>query len=43
VVHVTRNASTDTRVTVSNGAKVDVRGLLFWNGTSWQMIARRIR
>jgi hypothetical protein len=43
VVHVTRNSSTDSRVTVSNGATVQVRGLLFWNGTSWQMIARRIR
>ncbi len=43
VVHVTKNASTDSRVTVANGGTVQVRGLLFWNGTSWQMIARRIR
>jgi hypothetical protein len=43
VVHVTKNSSTDSRVAVSNGATVQVRGLLFWNGTSWQMIARRIR
>jgi hypothetical protein len=43
VVHVTRNSSTDVRVTVANGGTVQVRGLLFWNGTSWQMIARRIR
>jgi hypothetical protein len=43
VVHVTTNSSTDTRVTVANGGSVQVRGLLFWNGTSWQMIARRIR
>jgi hypothetical protein len=43
VVHVTRNSSTDSRVTVANGVTVQVRGLLFWNGTSWQMIARRIR
>ncbi len=43
VVHVTRNSSTDSRATVSNGATVQVRGLLFWNGTSWQLIARRIR
>lgn len=43
VVHVTKNASTDSRVSVANGATVQVRGLLFWNGTSWQMIARRIR
>jgi hypothetical protein len=43
VVHVTKTASTDSRVTVANGGNVQVRGLLFWNGTSWQMIARRIR
>ena len=43
VVHVTRTSATDSRVTVSNGITVQVRGLLFWNGTSWQMIARRIR
>jgi hypothetical protein len=43
VVHVTTNSSTDSRVTVANGLAVQVRGLLFWNGTSWQMIARRIR
>jgi len=43
VVHVTKTSSTDIRVTVTNGATVQVRGLLFWNGTSWQMIARRIR
>jgi hypothetical protein len=43
VVHVTRTSATDSRVSVTNGATVQVRGLLFWNGTSWQMIARRIR
>jgi hypothetical protein len=43
VVHVTKSSATDSRVSVSNGATVQVRGLLFWNGTSWQMIARRIR
>ena len=43
VVHVTKNASTDSRVSLANGLAVQVRGLLFWNGTSWQMIARRIR
>jgi hypothetical protein len=43
VVHVTKNASTDSRVSVANAGTVQVRGLLFWNGTSWQMIARRIR
>jgi len=43
VVHVTKIASTDSRVTVANGGTVMVRGLLFWNGTSWQLVARRIR
>ena len=43
VVHVTTVSATDKRVTVANGGTVQVRGLLFWNGTSWQMIARRIR
>ncbi|HKW76752.1 MAG TPA: DUF5666 domain-containing protein [Terriglobales bacterium] len=43
VVHVTTVGATDTRTSVANGASVRVRGLLFWNGTSWQMIARRIR
>ena len=43
VVHVTKTASTDSRVAVANCGSVPVRGLLFWNGTSWQMIARRIR
>ncbi|HEX3156368.1 MAG TPA: DUF5666 domain-containing protein [Candidatus Angelobacter sp.] len=43
VVHVTKTSSTDSRVSVANGSTVQVRGLLFWNGTSWQMIARRIR
>ncbi len=43
VVHVTTISATDKRVTVANGGTVQVRGLLFWNGTSWQMMARRIR
>jgi len=43
VVHATKIASTDSRVTVANGGTVQVRGLLFWNGTSWQLVARRIR
>jgi len=43
VVHVTRVSATDSRVTVANSNIVQVRGLLFWNGASWQMIARRIR
>ena len=43
VVHVTKTAATDSRVSVANGGTVQVRGLLFWNGTSWQLVARRIR
>ena len=43
VVHVTTNSNTDVRISITNGATADVRGLLFWNGTSWQMIARRVR
>jgi hypothetical protein len=43
VVHVTKVSGTDTRTTIANGGSVRVRGLLFWTGTSWQMIARRIR
>jgi hypothetical protein len=43
VVHVTVISGTDKRVTISNGATVEVRGLLFWTGTAWQMVARRIR
>jgi hypothetical protein len=43
VVHVTKVSATDTRKTVSNGTAVQVRGLLFWDGTAWQLIARRIR
>jgi len=44
VVHVTRVAATDNRFgVIANGSNLRIRGLLFWNGTSWQMIARRIR
>src|ERR1700731_4844878 len=43
VVHVTKTASTDSRVTVANGGSVQVRGPRFWNGTSWGMTARRVR
>lgn len=43
VVHVTVISATDKRVSISNAATVEVRGLLFWTGTSWQMVARRIR
>ncbi len=43
VVQVTKVSATDTRKTVSNGTAVQVRGLLFWDGAAWQLIARRIR
>ena len=43
VVHVTKVSATDTRKAPANGGSVQVRGLLFWDGTSWQLIARRIR
>ncbi len=43
VVHVIKSTETDTRITVANGAAAQVRGLLFWDGTAWQLVARRIR
>ena len=43
VVHVTKSAATDVRTTPANGGTARVRGLLFWDGTAWQMIARRVR
>jgi len=44
VVHVTMVSATDNRFgTIANGSNLRVRGLLFWNGTSWNMVARRIR
>lgn len=43
VVHVTKVSGTDTRKTIANSSAVQVRGLLFWDGTAWQLIARRIR
>jgi hypothetical protein len=44
VVHVTTVSATDNRFgAIANGSNLRIRGLLFWNGTSWQMIARRIR
>ncbi len=43
LVHVIKSASTDIRKTPANGAAAQVRGLLFWDGTAWQMIARRVR
>lgn len=43
VVHVIKASATDIRKTPANAAAAQVRGLLFWNGTSWQMVARRVR
>jgi hypothetical protein len=43
VVHVIKASATDARKTVANASSAQVRGLLFWNGVSWQMVARRIR
>jgi hypothetical protein len=43
VVHVIKASSTDVRKAPANAAAAQVRGLLFWNGTSWQMVARRVR
>ena len=43
VVHVTKVSATDTRKAPANGGSVQVSGMLFWDGTSWQLIARRIR
>ena len=43
VVHVFQQPGTDNRFgTVGNGSTVRVRGLLFWTGTAYNMIARRI-
>lgn len=44
VVHVIKVSDTDNRFgTIANGSNLRVRGLLFWNGTSWNMVARRIQ
>jgi len=43
VVHVIKAASTDVRKAPANGASAQVRGLLFWDGAAWQMVARRTR
>ena len=43
VVHVIKSAATDVRTAPANGGTARVRGLLFWDGTAWQMIARRVR
>ena len=43
VVHVFQQPGTDTKVgTISNGSNIRVRGLMFWTGTTYNMIARRI-
>ena len=43
VVHVTQQPGTDNRFgAISNGNSLRVRGLLFWTGTTFNMIARRI-
>ena len=43
VVHVIKVSETDVRKAPANAATAQVRGLMFWDGTSWQMVARRIR
>lgn len=44
VVHVIKVSVTDNRFgAIANGSGLRVRGLLFWNGTSWSMVARRIQ
>ncbi len=43
VVHVFQQPGTHNKFgTISNGSAVRVRGLLFWTGTTFNMIARRI-
>jgi hypothetical protein len=43
VVHVTKLGGTDNRFgNIMNGSSVRVRGLLFWTGTTFNMVARRI-
>jgi Domain of unknown function (DUF5666) len=43
VVHVLVQPGTDNRVgTIGNGAAVRVRGLLFWTGSTFNLIARRV-
>lgn len=42
-VHVFQQPGTDNRFgTIANGSLMRVRGLLFWTGTTFNMIARRI-
>jgi Domain of unknown function (DUF5666) len=43
VVHVFQQAGTNNQFgTISNSSNVRVRGLLFWTGTTFNMLARRI-
>lgn len=43
VVHVLQQPGTDNKFgTISNNSSVRVRGLLFWTGSAFNMIARRI-
>jgi hypothetical protein len=43
VVHVSKLAGTDNRFgNIANGSSIRVRGLLFWTGTTFNMIARRV-
>jgi Domain of unknown function (DUF5666) len=43
VVHVFQQPGTNNKFgTISNGSTVRVRGLLFWTGTTYNIIARRI-
>lgn len=43
VVHVTKMAGTDNRFgSIMNGSSLRVRGLLFFTGTTFNMIARRV-
>jgi hypothetical protein len=43
VVHVFQQPGTDNKFgAISNGSAVRVRGLLFWSGTTFNMIARRV-
>jgi hypothetical protein len=43
VVHVIKVSTTDVRKAPANAAAAQVRGLLFWDGAAWQLVARRIR
>lgn len=44
LVHVVKVQATDNRFgAIANGSALRVRGLLFWDGASWNMVARRIQ